>query len=191
MCAPGFLLPTGPPSAHAQMEVQASSRSLAISRDWLYDGAAVLAPRLLRQLCHGEDARTTGPSGTAKPGDEPGNLESIALAARIGLSWLRHRLPLPRDGWWFLAMRQRDEATGAMTAFRALPAERGHFYADPFLIEKDGKTHLFFEDFDQQTKRGRIGHAVLDGDGMPSRAAPALRNSPQEASRNLHCASSN
>lgn len=163
-----------PCSFHAQIEMQISSGSLAISRDRAYDAASVLAPRLLRRLSRAEDSPVTDPGGAGKLAAGLGNLESLLLATQIGLRWLRHRLADRRNGWWFLAMRQRDPATGTMTSFRALPAERGHFYADPFLIEKDGETHLFFEDFDQQTKRGRISHAALDGAGMPSRAAPAL-----------------
>ncbi len=157
-----------------KVEIHTSPRSLSITRAKAYDAAAILVPRMLRRLHRGEHASPAGPGVTRAPADEPGNLQSLALTVRLGLRWLHHRLAIRREGWWFLAMRRCDAATGALAAFRALPAERGHYYADPFLIEKEGKTHLFFEDFDQQTRRGRISHAALDSDGMPSPAAAVL-----------------
>jgi hypothetical protein len=62
----------------------------------------------------------------------------------------------------------------SMSGFRPLSAATGRYYADPFLIEKDGKTHLFFEDFNQQLGRGRISHAALADDGTPGAVSVAL-----------------
>ncbi|WP_268035808.1 glucosamine inositolphosphorylceramide transferase family protein [Algoriphagus sp. PAP.12] len=40
---------------------------------------------------------------------------------------------------------------------------KGSFWADPFPVEKDGKTWVFYEDFNGNKKKGRIGVAQWDG----------------------------
>jgi hypothetical protein len=49
-----------------------------------------------------------------------------------------------------------------------LPLRRDHFAADPFGIERDGILHVFFEDYDQRTARGVIGHLAMADDGTVS-----------------------
>ena len=49
-----------------------------------------------------------------------------------------------------------------------LPLRPDRFAADPFGIERDGVLHVFFEDFDQRTARGAIGHLTIDPDGTVS-----------------------
>ena len=47
-------------------------------------------------------------------------------------------------------------------AFKALKADKRYWYADPFLFEKDGKTYLFVEMFDNKTELGCIGCAAFE-----------------------------
>jgi hypothetical protein len=49
--------------------------------------------------------------------------------------------------------------------FRWLDSPKRHFYADPFVVNRDGQHWLFFEDYDYQTKRGRIACAPLSSSG--------------------------
>ncbi len=53
------------------------------------------------------------------------------------------------------------------------PYDRRRFLADCFVAGRDGKTFVFFEDFDYRRGRGVIGVAPLDGRG-PLRARMAL-----------------
>jgi hypothetical protein len=162
----------------ARAEVTGVRLSLAIARRRVYEAAAVLAPRALRRLQRGEPLST-------KPLIEPQRRSAATLTngaimrlmPRLALRWLWLRLSGQPGGWWFLAVRLRrdpTQETPATAGFRPLPAERGHYYADPFLIEKDGATHLFFEDFDVKRGRARIAHAALAADGTPSRATSVL-----------------
>ena len=48
-----------------------------------------------------------------------------------------------------------------MNGFRTIEAPQGHFYADPFLVEDEGKTWLFFEDYIYKTGRGNISCAEV------------------------------
>ncbi|HEX6506175.1 MAG TPA: hypothetical protein VF221_00935, partial [Chloroflexota bacterium] len=52
-----------------------------------------------------------------------------------------------------------------MDGFRVIRAPRGHWYADPFLLEFSGRRFLFFEDYILAKRRGRISYCELFEDG--------------------------
>ena len=70
---------------------------------------------------------------------------------------------------WRIAIRAGKPPVGAapliMDGFRWMESPRGHFYADPFLFEKDGRRHLFLEDLDCKENRGVIAHAEISSAG--------------------------
>ena len=78
---------------------------------------------------------------------------------------------------WFLAIRTRSAAHGfddpANYKLMLPPSDR--FYADPFLIEKDGKTYLFLEDFRYSEGRALISYCELGSDGSPGTPFEVLR----------------
>ena len=160
--------------AIAQMDVASNPRSLSDSRDRIYDGAAFLAPRALRALRQGLPLALDETVTASKPLSTPTIPAIAALIVREAARRFRFRWQHRGGEWWFLAMRKRSGTADSMAGFRPLPAAAGHYYADPFLIEEEGKTHLFFEDFDQQRRRGHISHAVLADDGTPGPASVAL-----------------
>ena len=70
---------------------------------------------------------------------------------------------------WRIAIRAGKPPAGgaplAMDGFRWMESPRGHFYADPFLFEKDGRRHLFLEDLVYKENRGVIAHAEISSAG--------------------------
>lgn len=58
--------------------------------------------------------------------------------------------------------------------WRLIPAEDGHFYADPFPIIVGGERFIFFEDLDHRTYKGTVSYVRLDKDGNPGPVTPAL-----------------
>jgi hypothetical protein len=58
--------------------------------------------------------------------------------------------------------------------FRWMQCPRGHFYADPMLIEHEGQVWMFFEDFVYKQMRGRIGCAPVRADGSIGEATVCL-----------------
>ncbi len=90
-----------------------------------------------------------------------GRLFYGSIRARL-LSRLRGSYPQ-----WFLAIRRRttarrfDDASG----YRLMLPPKDRFYADPFLVEKDGKTFLFFEDLRYCDNRALISCCELAADG--------------------------
>lgn len=45
-----------------------------------------------------------------------------------------------------------------------IPNPRGRYFADPFVIEKDGKHYCFVEDFDRESKQGSISVLAIEKD---------------------------
>ena len=54
-------------------------------------------------------------------------------------------------------------------------APKDRFYADPFLIERDGKTFIFLEDLRYSEGRALISCCELDADGTPGPVFEVLR----------------
>jgi len=78
----------------------------------------------------------------------------------------------PRVKHWRLAIRTGAEsildnsAKPDLAGFRWMESPKGRFYADPFLIESEGKSWLFFEDFDYGANRGRISCTQIQDGAM-------------------------
>lgn len=58
--------------------------------------------------------------------------------------------------------------------WQVLPNAPGHFYADPFPIEVDGRHHVFFEDLKHGTDKGIISCVTFGEDGTPGPVTPVL-----------------
>jgi hypothetical protein len=58
--------------------------------------------------------------------------------------------------------------------FRWIEAPRAHFWADPFLVEHEGRKWLFFEDYSYSKHRGDIACAEVRDDGSLGPAATCL-----------------
>ena len=79
--------------------------------------------------------------------------------------------PPPRVHRWQVALRSPKEAltsgSGARDAsdFRWLEAPRGHYWADPFLFEREGRVFLFVEDYEYDREFAGISQAEVLADG--------------------------
>jgi hypothetical protein len=58
-----------------------------------------------------------------------------------------------------------SSADHRLEEFRWIEQPRGHFWADPFAIEVNGKYWAYFEDYSYQTSVGRIACAEITSDG--------------------------
>lgn len=111
----------------------------------------------------------------------PSNVEMAMFLGRRLARKARTRLLEPhRLVQWRVATRvngsPRFEAGRRfdLEGFRWIEAPRGRLYADPFLIERNGKTYCFFEDLDHARHVGRISCAVVDGAGQLQDVTPVL-----------------
>jgi hypothetical protein len=58
--------------------------------------------------------------------------------------------------------------------FRWIESPKGHFYADPFVVERDGQHFVFFEDYDYRQKLGAIACAMVSPSGQMGEHRPVL-----------------
>lgn len=77
------------------------------------------------------------------------------LAASLLRSKLRLRL-LHRQRRWGVAFQRCDWRDLVMGSAHRVANPAGRFFADPFVISRDGADYCFVEDFDYRTQRGRI-----------------------------------
>jgi hypothetical protein len=80
---------------------------------------------------------------------------------------IRHPHADLKFGWLPAVRRVPDEADGIValqdsSAFRWLTPQPGSFWADPFLLERDGRTWLFLEEYLYAEERGVISVGALD-----------------------------
>ena len=116
-----------------------------------------------------------------RPRCPPGAATTMRQAARAAASLAARRsLNAVSSEPWFLGIRPRTyrtlmESGGVEDGFYPLEPPPGRAYADPFLLEENGKTYVFFEDYDAREQRGRISFVELDADGRPTHPPePAL-----------------
>ena len=62
----------------------------------------------------------------------------------------------------------------ALDGFRWIESPRGRFWADPFLLERDGKVYCFFEDYNYATKCAYISCGQVTSDAGLTDIRPAL-----------------
>ena len=71
---------------------------------------------------------------------------------------------------WNIALRGNDLPPDVghfdLGAYTPLPVDPTTFYADPFVVERDGRTFLFAEAYPYATGKGVIVCAELDGEGQ-------------------------
>lgn len=185
VCASALLILAGsPPEKRVLYQSFASidQTSLYLTRNPVYWKTAVFTLRSLREL-HERGAAfiESLPQDTQSLADaQPTNLSIIVFAARYLNRWVRARLaslnPSSRTKWC-IAVRARSEAHSFDDGdrYQIVPSPSDRFYADPFLIEKDGKTLLFFEDLPFAEGRGLISYCELHLDGSIGPVLEVLR----------------
>ena len=108
----------------------------------------------------------------------PDNGDMVRFAARRATSAVARRLKHRRRTYhWRLAWRRADPAgqlPQATAGFSWIESPPGHFYADPFLCHRGGRTWMFFEDYLYAEQRGRLACAEIHADGTLGDVVPVL-----------------
>jgi len=96
----------------------------------------------------------------------PGNLEMFGL----GLSHIAKTLgrkvneSLNKEVWQVWLGSNADNIFSNLNSLRKIPNPKGSYLADPFLVEDQGVTYLFVEQFDYAKRKGFISFArVING----------------------------
>lgn len=139
---------------------------------------SLLAGRAVSFLCRVLDG-TSDAAGPATPAPTrplaarpPASqlLRSFDAALQAVADRVRWRWSAPDQ--WFIAINTapgsfltRGHALQAGT-WKPVANDGNRFYADPMLLEHQGRVHVFFEDYPYKLKRGVIAHAMLDDSGQ-------------------------
>lgn len=162
--------------------------SWARNRVQPYWGSTTFLIQKLQQLHQsGWDSVEAGSSKLAPtPGRKtyslPTDLEMLPWLSKTFLRTAVHRARYSIVGeelpHWMLGVKtdhsSRIQGPLNLREFRWIQSPRGHFYADPFVIEHEGKPCVFFEDLPYSTDKGIIVCAEINNDGMLSPVIPVL-----------------
>jgi hypothetical protein len=77
---------------------------------------------------------------------------------------------------------EQDPTRGWEHARALVRWKHGHLYADPLLIEHDGRHHLFCEEIEKGSRRGVISHTELRRDGVAADPPTAVLEAPYHLS---------
>jgi O-antigen/teichoic acid export membrane protein len=141
-------------------------------------------------LLDGLPASQPGAPSTAVPPDrqaraQPDPTASAGFAAttmlRINATGRRllaaKRVMTQHSDWNVGIVERREEAFldgWDPAAVRWLPRRAGRYTADPFGLERDGRLHVFLEDYDQRLRRAVISHVEVDAAGAVSEPRPVV-----------------
>lgn len=127
-----------------------------------------LAPRLALKSNAGMMLATPGASRAAQSIATTG-AHYVARALRYRLDKILKTAPRWRTGYRMIANdRVIDVGRWPDAGYAALPDDGKRFYADPFVMLRDGQHHVFVEEFPFATNKGVISHFVIDRDGRAS-----------------------
>jgi len=115
----------------------------------------------------------------ASPHTRPRNRECAGLLIRL-LGRMLHDCGLKflQREEWFIAFRKIHGLSGSTSAkddFTVLRPPAGHFYADPFVIEREGTTYIFFEDYSYASGKAVISFITINAEGECSPPQVALQ----------------
>ncbi|MBS1801655.1 MAG: hypothetical protein JSS95_17730 [Acidobacteria bacterium] len=116
--------------------------------------------RMNAQICSGTNVSQHAKHRTL------GNLHMARFLARWVMWALRNELTklLLREQW-SIVMQTKADVPKADHGVKVMRPPRDHFYADPFLFEKSGRSYLFFEDYWFSSRKGVISCCVVDSNG--------------------------
>jgi len=139
--------------------------------------------RLLECLTsNGDIRRSARPATLGVPADYPA-LPAPTVSASVRLAWrlvsivAANRLRSLRwlDQWQIAYyFTDEDEAGCRFERLRYLVPPTDRFWADPFAVEHQGRTFIFFEDLPYRTQKGRIMVIEVFEDAEPGEARVAL-----------------
>ncbi len=122
------------------------------------------------------------PAPTQTPSATPGLAAGLIFTGLKFADRMARRLakPLIVDEHWRLGWRRTNgdgiDQTLSLPSggFTFLPDDATRFFADPFVLWRDGVAHILCEEFPYATRKGVISHVSLDAEGRPSQPRVVL-----------------
>lgn len=141
--------------------------SISLNQKSFFWRASQVVPRAFRrlQMQGGQEFFSrTRPIHAAEKASLPTASQSTALiqrqALQISEDKIRRRItPQP---WAFMAGKCAEGESFNWDRLNLKVPPRGVFWSSPFLLKKQDKFHLFFEEYSTRTQRGRIAYIMID-----------------------------
>jgi len=152
--------------------------SVKRNRNYLYWKSASFIPRALEKLhAQGESfwERCRAAHGPALPScsdrfpRSPGNLRSLYCILLLLSRYLRYRFSQRFffDQWFLLFDLGKNLSTTPETFKKMIPP-RDRFWADPFIVSRNGSYHVFMEEYELLKRKGCLSVFDMDGNGLRS-----------------------
>lgn len=161
--------------------------SLYRSRNPIYWKTAEFAMRRLRDLNskgwdYIESLPTYNETNTYKRRiyRTPNTLQMAVFLSRLLQRAIRAKILSRLHGGytqWFIAIRKRlpERKFDDTSDYSIVRPPRDRFYADPFLVNRNGKSYLFFEDYRYNEGRALICYSEVNPDGTLTEPVEVLR----------------
>ncbi len=157
-------------ATHQEDRVLFSSRSktdyLSILRTrqaLCWKSAGFLKRALLNLQHHGKDwLEACKPALTRSQHRSPSLLKAVAHLGRY--SSFKLQTYLQREDW-ILLYASGQTPRSDLPAFQVLTPPKDRFWADPFVLERDGKHYIYFEELPYSSNKGHISLLIMNEDG--------------------------
>lgn len=148
--------------------------SLTRTRAELYWNCIQMLPRLIERLDKGglEALRENGKTHSVqfydcRPYRHPNNVQTfiatLRILSRIGAKVARKRVS--KEQWRLMYALEEDLGKTAIYRYQQLVPPKDRFWADPFVIKRNGHFYIFVEEYIYSSKRGHISVITLDERG--------------------------
>jgi hypothetical protein len=153
--------------------------SISLNQKTFFWRASHVIPRAFRQLHtkgEGEFFAKTKPAAPAEKAVTPtaGQCTVLAQKQALQISENKIRRRIIHQPWALMAGKRAEGESFDWGRLSTKVPPRGVFWADPFLLKKQEKSYLFFEEYVRQTALGRIAYALIDENGQIGEPQAAL-----------------
>jgi hypothetical protein len=95
----------------------------------------------------------------------------------LGKLWEKFRLMIERQftfNQWVLLYSLRDNFSSSLWRYRKILPPKDRFWADPHVVQRDGRYYIFLEEYLYATKRGHISVMEMDEEGNWTQPVPVV-----------------
>jgi hypothetical protein len=151
--------------------------SININRNNIYELASLFIPRIIEGIykdgnAYIEEMINKNKLVTEFPGYSvfkyPTSIQAFLNLVLLNFNFLKKKLQFHKIGRWFLLVKiddKNDFSPAAPGSFNWMKAPKDKFWADPFVITKDGFHYIFIEEYLYKTGKGHISVLKLNDKG--------------------------
>ncbi|MBK9924827.1 MAG: hypothetical protein IPP66_05985 [Anaerolineales bacterium] len=144
--------------------------SITLNQKTFFWRASHVIPRAFRQLhTKGEQEffAQTKPAVPAQKAEIPTNAQCTVLAQKQALQISENKIyrRIIHQPWSLMAGKRAEGESFDWGRLKLKVPPGDVFWADPFILKKQDKSYLFFEEYVRKTDLGRIVYALIDENG--------------------------